>query len=530
MGAIPEIQYRIKPYDTTLRDGGQTPGVNLDLNDKLRLAERLAKVGFPYIEGGWPEANPTDEELFKRAKGLDLRQSELVAFGMTGRIGTKPENDPGLDALLRSDTNIITIFGKSWMLHVQEALRTTGPKNLDTIYNTVAFLKGAGKRVYYDAEHFFDGFSNDKDYALETLQAAVSGGAEVLILCDTNGGATPEFVTEATNSARERFPKTDLGIHVHNDGGLALINTIAAVMAGATQVQGTINGAGERAGNVDFCQFLPTAKFKYGIESGLDLTEIKSLSGFVELVNGLMVPPGTPYTGGNAFKHKGGVHVSAMERNKRAYEHIDPAWVGSETSYEHSDQGGGANILAMAQKHGFLLEKNDPSYNELIRRMKEMGVLGDAQEFLLLHDVLVKTPRPFKLLDGTRVTTTRGSKPDASVQVRINGGKVQEISMGNGPINAFDRALRKVLGEYHPAVYQIKLFRWTQPPTQAIGTEASVIIRAEFGANGDRWTSIASDTDQQTAGENVLADCYNYYILRKQRDPSCGGNFTELPS
>lgn len=509
----------IIPYDTTLRDGGQTPGVTLSPDTKIRIAERLDREGFPYIEGGWPGANPTDTDFFRQLRGHKFQHAQLVVFGMTGRVGVKPENDPSLQTLLEAETEVVTIFGKSWLLHTEKVLGTTAEANLESIYDSVVFLRRQGKRVFYDAEHFFDGYKNNSRYALSTLEAARSGGAETVILCDTNGGATPEFVSRATKAARRKLGQNfSLGIHVHNDRGLAVASTIAAVKAGATQVQGTINGAGERTGNVDLCVFIPTAKFSYGIEAvGIDLTKLYDLAKFVESENGLHIPNNHPFTGKNAFTHKGGVHVDAVRKVPKAYEHIDPKLVGRERSFESSDQGGGANIMEIGKKYGYELEKTDPRVREMVEKMKGLGVLGDAQEYLLLYEVLTGKPRPFEVLERsvTTKTTQDGSKRSATVIVKINGEIIQETATGNGPINAFDNALRNVIGKYYPAVYQVGLIHWAQPPTQRIGTDAEVVIRASFGANENEWTSATRGTDQQVTGENALIDSYNYYILHK---------------
>lgn len=504
----------IVPYDTTLRDGAQTPGVNLSVENKLRIAKRLSDVGFPFIEGGWPGANPTDTEFFHQAKELDLGTSRLVAFGMTGRVNSKPEDDEGLKTLLESGTDIVTLFGKTWTLHVREALRTTLPKNLQTIEGSVNFLRSEGREIFYDAEHYYDGYRENPNYALETLLAAKSGGASIVILCDTNGGSTPEFVFEATTKAREvlgeDFP---LGIHVHNDGGLAVINTVTAVRAGATQVQGTINGSGERAGNVDFCQFLPTAALKFGIDVGLDLTGITQLSRFVELENGLVVPPNTPYVGKNAFRHKGGVHVSAVLRNPNTYQHIDPKLVGNQTFFEHSDQGGGANVEEMARKHGFEISRDDPKFGSVVEKMKKKGILGDAQEYLILHEVLNGEGEPFRIL-RRRGANSDGLRPDAHIRVRIHRRIREVVAMGNGPVNAFDNALRLALTDQFPQINNIKLLHYTIPSTQQMGSDAEVVVYTEFGQNGERWTSIAKGGNQDEAGQNAIADAYKYYIWR----------------
>lgn len=505
-------------YDTTLRDGAQTPGINLSVTNKLRIVSKLDEMGFPFIEGGWPDSNPVDKEFFIKVKELKLKNSKLVAFGMTGKIGVRSQEDQNLQSLLKSGAEIVTIFGKSWMLHIKDALKTTGPKNLETIYQSVKFLRDNGRRVFYDAEHFFDGYKDNSKYALQTLEAAVKGGAEAIILCDTNGGSNPEFIYEATKAVKEKLGgKFHLGIHAHNDSGLALANSLAAVKAGATQVHGTINGAGERAGNLDLCQFLPVAYFKYGMELGnIDLRRLNELSKFVEIESGFMVSASTPYVGKNAFRHKAGIHVSAMRRNPQAYEHLDPKLVGGQTSFEHSNQGGGSNIMAMAEKHGFELEQNSSEYQELVQLMKESKGLGDAQEFLLLFRLLKQEKDPFDVLDGSLVTSQRGTKPQAKLKVRVNGGVISQQAFGNGPINAFDVALRKALIKKYPEISKVELIHYRLPETQKAGTTAEVLIYVEFGVNGTRWTSVASSTDQQKAGEDAIIDGYKYYILQKR--------------
>jgi 2-isopropylmalate synthase len=511
---MPE-RIKIIPYDTTLRDGTQTPDVKLTVGNKLRITQRLDEVGFPYIEGGWPDANPTDRKFFRELKGIEFKNAQLVAFGMTGKIGVRAAEDDGLQALLESETAIVTIFGKSWMLHVKDALRTTGSKNLNTIHDSIEFLRRQGRVVFYDAEHFYDGYKENAEYALETIKVARDAGAEVIILCDTNGGSMPEFIYKATRNVKKILGNISLGIHVHNDGGLAVANTLAAVKAGAVQVQGTINGSGERTGNVDFCVFLPTAEFKYGIYSGLDLRRISELSRFVEIETGFVVPPNTPYVGANAFTHKGGVHVSAVTRNPRAYEHIDPSLVGAQRRFEHSDQGGSANIEVIAKKFGLDVSRNDPQFRVLVEQMKKMKILGDAQEFLLLHRILCREDEPFDVFPPTKVVISREGPPIATVQVRVGGDIYTEEAIGKGGLHAFDLALKKALFCKYPQVKDIELtgYRVILPLTE-MGTEAEVEVYIEFGANGERWTSRSWGRDEQIANQNAVIDGYKYYILR----------------
>lgn len=507
---------KVIPYDTTLRDGAQTPGVNLTVDAKLRITPKLAEFGIPYIEGGWPDSNPTDIEFFRRARNLDLKDSKLVAFGSTIKVNETPGSSAVMRALLESGTEVVTIFGKSWMLHVKEVLRTTGSRNLEMISQSVAYLVGR-RRVFYDAEHFFDGYRDNPEYALQTLEAAQQSGAEVIILCDTNGGSLPEFIFEATSSAKARlgadFP---LGIHAHNDDDSAKENSIQAVLAGARQVQGTINRVGERCGNLDLCVFLASVSLKRNWDIGnIKLKELRELSRFVELENGLAVPVFNAYTGENAFIDKGGVHVNASRRSPWAYRHIDPKLVGGETTYNHSDLGGGANVEEMAERFGFPLEVGSAQHRELVRLTKELRVLGDAQQYLLLRRVIKGGPELFDILES-KVTSERGRGAYASVIVRINGDdsiKTAEAS-GKGPINAYELALKKALIESFPQVTEARLQHYKIPETQKAGTDVPVVVYTEFGADGQRWTSFVSDANQQEAGEKAIDDGFKFYLER----------------
>lgn len=507
---------KIIPYDTTLRDGAQTPGVNLSVDAKLRIAPKLAEFGIPYIEGGWPDSNPTDVEFFERAKSLDLKGSKLSSFGSTIKVNETPGSSAVMRALLNSETEIVTIFGKSWLLHVKDALKTTGRRNLEMISQSVKFL-AERRRVFYDAEHYFDGFNNNREYALKTLEVAKEAGAEIIVLCDTNGGSLPEFIHEATLAARNRLgDDIPLGIHAHNDDDSAKENSVQAVLAGATQVQGTINRAGERCGNLDLCVFLASVNLKRGWDIGkINLEGLKELSRFVELENGLPVPVYNAYTGESAFCDKGGVHVSASRRNSLAYRHIDPKLVGGESSFNHSDLGGGANVEDMAERFGFHLEAGSLQHRELVKVAKELRVLGHAQQWLVLRRVLKDGPEVFDVLESTVKSERKVGVPSlahATVRVRVNGDVLQKSAKGDGPINAYEKALRRALIAKIPQVTEAKLQHYKIPETQKPGTSVPVVVFTEFGADGQRWTSITMDTNQQAAGERAIDEGYKFYF------------------
>ena len=506
---------KIIPYDTTLRDGAQDPRARLSVAKKLAIARRLDKWGMPYIEGGWPGANEIDTKFFQEAKGL-LQHSQLVAFGMTARIGVKPENDAGLNILLKSKTKVVTIVGKTWLQNVKRALRTEGLLNLETIQKSIEFLTKEGREVFFDAEHWFDGFSQNPQYAMEALEASKAGGATVLALCDTRGSCTPEFIYQAIKKVRKRFPDMQLGIHAHNDSGLAVINSVWAVKAGALQVQGTINGAGERTGNVDLCVVLPTAEFKYGLKTGLDMQQVTDVAHFVARQNKIPVPANNPYTGINAFRHKAGLHASGQQRDAEAYQHVDPTLVGNTTSFVQSEQGGSTNVEIMATKHGFELSRNNPAFTKLVQEMKRLKVLGDAQEFLLLHEFLSSGVEPFDVLDGSRVTDTRGLTPEAYVRVRVNEDMHEKKATGDGPINAFDLALKKALLQKYPQINNIEIDDYTVTlPQGESGSAAEVEVYVRLKASGDTWTSIVRGTDQQRTGEDALIQGYKYHLLKQ---------------
>ncbi|OGD86300.1 citramalate synthase [Candidatus Curtissbacteria bacterium RBG_13_35_7] len=517
----------IVPYETTLRDGNQSVGVDFSTQSKLEIAKKLDKFGFTFIEGGFPQANPTDTEFFTEIKNVDLKNAKIVVFGATARVDMAVENDPLIDALLKAETEFVTIFGKSWTRHVEEALQTTLKRNLRTIYDSVSFLKSNGRRVIYDAEHFYDGFKADWQYALDTLMAARDGGAEVIVLCDTNGGCLPKFVYQATQEAAHFLGAGQLmGIHTHNDSGLALANTLEAIGAiSDTQrsrkpihVQGAFNRMGERAGNVNLAEFLPVALFKLGWDIGFeDLQGIRNLAEFIGIYGGHKVAGNDPFVGEVVFRHKGGVHISGSQKIKDAYLHIDPKLVGNSTDYEHSDQGGRANILAMAKKHGFELEKDDLRLADLAQEMKKLKIFGDAQEFLFLYRHLKKEKElPFEVDNKmTNVLVPRFGDPKAQVAVRVNGQVFIKEATGVGPFHAFDLALRKAVGLKYPQVLQVKLKEYAVDSVfGSSDTAAQVDVKITFQTDGKVWSSRVRSSNEEIANQNALIDGFLYQLAR----------------
>ena len=456
-------------YDTTLRDGAQGEGVHFSLSDKLRLAERLASYGLHYVEGGWPGSNDKDREFFPQAKKLHWGSCKLAAFGSTRRPDIDPSADSQIRLLLQAETPVVTIFCKSWLLHVEKVLRTSPAENLRMIADSVAFLRKEGREVIYDAEHFFDGYSADSDYALRTLEAAMEAGADYLVLCDTNGGRLPSEIATIVRTVLTRFPKTKVGIHTHNDCGLGVANAVAAVEEGALQVQGTMNGYGERTGNCNLTTLLPLLELKLGqkvLPSG-NLQQLSELSAFVDELANLHHDPRAPFVGRTAFAHKGGMHVNAVNKIAASFEHIDPASVGNHQRILVGELSGGANVMMKARELGITVEEKSPATRDILAKIKKLEKDGyefeaaDASFELIVRRSLQKIPAPFQI-DSYQVKVVR-SRPSAretshaTISVRI-GKKIQKTSAkGDGPVNALDAALRQALLPSFPALKKMKL-------------------------------------------------------------------------
>lgn len=457
---------QVSLYDTTLRDGTQGTGISFSVLDKLRVAEKLDGFGVHYIEGGWPGSNPKDAEFFQEARKRTWKHAKIAAFGSTRRANLKVDEDPQVLALLDAGTPVVTLVGKSWILHVTEILNVTPEENRAMIRDTVAFFKARGREVCYDAEHFFDGYKADAEYAVSTLRAAVEGGVDLPVLCDTNGGTLPDEVERIVRDVIERIGMP-VGIHTHNDCGLGVANALAAVRAGAVQVQGTFNGYGERVGNCNLTTLIPNLQLKMGIPVVDDLPRLREVSLFVDELANCQHDIRAPYVGSTAFAHKGGIHVNAVQKLARSYEHIRPQEVGNSQNILVSELSGQSNILLKAESLGLKLEKGSPEVMAILQEIKRREALGyefeaaDGSLDLLIRKTLQHHQPLFELLEYHCTFRRSGDGScdtcEATVKLCINGERVYTVDEGDGPVNALDAALRKSLRPYYPQIDEIQL-------------------------------------------------------------------------
>ena len=510
-------------YDTTLRDGSQAEGISLSSHDKVLIAKRLDQFGMHYIEGGWPGSNPKDMEFFLAVKKAGLRNSKIAAFGSTRRAHTKVRDDTQIQALLDAGTKVVTVFGKSWNMHVTEVFKTSLKENLLMIYETVAFLKDRKIEVIYDAEHFFDGFKANPEYALKSLQQAAKAGADNLTLCDTNGGTLPHEVRHAILRVR-RSVKTPLGIHCHNDAELSVANTVQAVGEGCVLVQGTINGFGERCGNANLVSVIPDLQLKMGIKCfpAKKLAELTALSHYVAEVCNLPLVNNQPFTGRSAFAHKGGVHINAMVKNANTYEHVKPETVGNHRRYLVSELGGKTNIMIKAQELEMKFQKDSPEAKKIlseIQRMEYEGYQFEAAEAsfeLLVQRVLGKFKPFFTVNDiSVRTDSIGSSQPRsvADVSVIANGVEHVESAEGDGPVNALDSALRKALGRSFPSITEIHLTDYkVRVVNSEAGTAAKVRVFIEFQDKNKTWTTVGVHENIIEASWRALVEAIEYKL------------------
>ncbi len=505
--------------------------MSLSAADKVRIARKLDDFGVHYIEGGWPGSNPKDREFFELMKTQKLKNAKLTAFGSTHLAKNTPETDENLRELINSGVTVATIFGKSWTVHVEDVLKISPERNLEIIKGSVEFLKKKIETVFYDAEHFFDGYKNNSQYALATLKAARDGGADCLVLCDTNGGSLPDEISRIMSEVKKQFPKTPLGIHTHNDSELAVANTVVAVLAGATQIQGTLNGVGERCGNANLCSAIPILQLKLGIECVPmeKLAELQSLSRyFMELAN-LPSNHYQAYIGRSAFTHKGGVHASAVAKNPHTYEHIKPEFVGNKRRILVSDLAGRASVVMKAKELGIELNPKNPVVASALRDLKELENVGfqfesaEASFELLLAQALGKKTKFFELI-GRRVIDERKAgeenpQVEATIKIKV-GDKIEEtFASGDGPVNALDKALRKALEKYYPVLKEMKLLDYkVRVLSGRAGTAARVRVLIE-SANGEagRWHTMGVSYDVIEASWQALVDSVNYKLYRAKK-------------
>jgi 2-isopropylmalate synthase len=516
---------RIWTFDTTLRDGTQGEAVSLSVDDKIQIAHKLDELGIDYIEGGWPMSNPKDKEFFERAKEFKLKHSRLCAFGATRFARNPVEEDANVLALLEADTPAVAIFGKTWDLHVTRVLGITLEENLNIISDTVAFLKQHGREVIYDAEHFFDGYTANQEYALRTLEAARSAGADVLVLCDTNGGTMTPRVSEIVSEVRRRFDCT-IGIHAHNDCDLAAANTIAAVESGVTHVQGTINGYGERCGNANLASVIAILEAKLGHTTiGPErLTKLTGAANYIAELANLPLPSNQPFVGRSAFAHKGGVHVSAVLKEPASYEHMSPELVGNRQRVLLSDLSGRGNILYKLEQFGLGDRLDDKARRELLSRIKQMEYDGYELEAaegtfeLLVREVLQPGMQFFEVVSfevGTRMIGNRESTTSATVILRVEEAIHSETATGSGPIHALDLCLRQCLSAVYPAIANVRLTDYkVRVLDSVVGTAAKVRVLVEWSDHRRSWATIGVSDNVIEASWHALVAALRLELMR----------------
>jgi len=525
----------VQLYDTTLRDGAQREGISFSVVDKLKITQKLDELGIHFIEGGWPGSNPKDVEFFKKAQSLTLSHSKLVAFGSTRHSKAKAETDVNLLALATAGVKVVTIVGKSSEPQVAQVLETTLEENLSMVADSIGFLKAKGLTVFFDAEHFFDGFKANSSYALRVLEVAAEAGADCLVLCDTNGGTLPSEIAVAVEAAG-KITAVPLGIHAHNDGELAVANTLAAVNAGVSQVQGTINGYGERCGNANLCSIIPDLRLKMGIDCVTDkqLAKLTEVSHYVSEAANLIPDAFSPYVGSSAFSHKGGLHVSGIAKWAESYQHVDPAQIGNQSRVLVSELSGRRNILYKARERGLDLPLRGKEAQKLLEQVKLLESRGfqydnaEASFELLVHRVKPDYHPPFELVDFMVVVEKKRRSPtkknleemlsEVMVKVRVGTEIIHTAAEGNGPVNALDQALRKALLQFYPSLAQVKLVDYkVRILEESIGTSAQVRVLIESSDGIEEWRTVGSSTNIIEASWLALADSLEYWLLKQRK-------------
>ncbi len=520
---------RIYIYDTTLRDGAQGEGISFSSADKIRIAERLDNFGVHYIEGGWPGSNPKDMEFFTEAAKRKFKHAKVAAFGSTRRANTRCKDDPQIDMLLKANTPVVTLVGKTWSLHVREVIRTTPEENVAMIGDSVRFFKEHGKEVVYDAEHFFDGYKDDPRYAMATLQAAQDSGVDIVVLCDTNGGTMPGEVGRITAEVIKQM-KCRVGIHTHNDSGVGVANALAAIEAGAVQVQGTVNGYGERTGNCNMTTVIPCLVLKMGYDciSKENVSRLSDLSMFVDDLANVRHDIRQPFVGATAFAHKGGIHVNAIEKVARSYEHIEPEQVGNHRRVLVSELSGRSNILMKAHELGMDLSKDTPEVRDILQQLKQLENAGYEYEaadasFHILVQKLLKSHRPFFKLLAYRVIVDKVGDDgkdvvEASVKLDIRGEVVHTVANGDGPVNALDKALRAALLNVYPEIAKVRLIDYKVRILDGVtGTAAKTRVIIESTDGTDTWGTVGVHDNIIEASWEALVDSVEYKLFQDEK-------------
>ncbi|MDD3926294.1 MAG: citramalate synthase [bacterium] len=514
----------VEIYDTTLRDGSQMEGISFSVADKIRIARKFDEMDFDYVEGGWPFSNPKDLELFEVLREKPLKNARLAAFGMTRRPGIASCDDSNIMALLSSGAPVVTIFGKTWDLHVREALKTTLDENLSMIADSVSFLVGKGRQVIFDAEHFFDGYADNPDYALKVLEAAAESGASTLVMCDTNGGSLPVRTMEVVSVVRERFG-VPLGIHTHNDSGLAVANTLVAVGCGVTHIQGTVNGFGERCGNADLCSIIPCLGLKMGLKMKVDLEALTSLSHYVYEIANIHPDGHQPFVGNSAFAHKGGVHVSAVSRSARTYEHIAPEKVGNKRRILISELSGKSNVLHKAEQMNADLDAAAlKKVMSSLVKLEHEGYQFEGAEASFEILILKANGKYRKLFDleGFRVIIEKRGADDAmiteaTIKVRVGEQSVHTVAEGDGPVHALDNAMRKALLQFYPSLSRMKLTDYkVRVIDETSGTAAKVRVLVESSAGASSWGTVGVSENIIEASWLAIVDSIAYALQKEE--------------
>jgi 2-isopropylmalate synthase len=512
-------------YDSTLRDGAQAQGISFTVQDKLRIVEKLDRFGIDYIEAGNPGSNPKDIEFFEYVRKMELKNARLIAFGSTRRAGIEVKDDANVVSLLSADTDAVAIFGKSWDFHVTDVIKTTLPENLKMIYDTIKFFKDRGKIVVFDAEHFYDGYKNNPDYAMKSLDAAFDAGADCLCLCETNGGVFPNEIYDITRKVVEKYDIM-IGIHCHNDGGMAVANSIMGIQAGASHVQGTMNGIGERCGNANLCTIIPNLQLKSGLSCIPDgnMKELTRTARFISEVANIVHDERAPYVGSSAFAHKGGMHIDGVNKNPASFEHIEPELVGNARTFLMSEVAGRSTILKMITQVEPSITKTSSEAKQIIDRLKELEhegyqFEGAESSFELVIRKMLGKYEPFFTLKEFKVMVNEPSinSVNSSAMIKIQVGEQEEITAaeGDGPVNALDNALRKALERFYPQIREMKLSDYkVRVLDSTLATAAKVRVLIESTDGKDVWTTIGVSTDIIEASWKALVDSIEYKLIK----------------